>query len=385
MQNKNKIIFYFFLYTGLLFLSVNFCFALELEVAYPHITSALDITASATVPEYLKYIFNIGMFAGFFAAFVSLSYAGVLYFLSPVMPSGLSKAKDRVSGSISGLLILVLFYLIITTINPNLSFFRVAPLQTLPPPPAPAPQPGVNLYNSNVCPASAESSLYTNSIPDLSPLKLGKQVKSVKITNLPANNIYYLAFLYENPKFNGKCLLIPYSIGCKSGIDPFSLSVDIYRASFTPIGEITIFRNSNFTPEGGYFKILSSDISSSIGGGNAYMINLDNTRFTDSGCTVPEEEQDCTQYDDKGKCVSRECPTLASKNIGSIKIDGNYFVLAVYLSPSDTAAGPWTNCQSFSTVDDINKAGPRLIRWENVFNKSSTTLPNWLIVYPIVK
>ena len=83
----------------------------------------------------MLYLFNAGMLLGFFAVFISLAIAGSMYFLSPAKPDLLTEAKDRVGGAVSGLLILVLTYLIITTVNPQLSVFHLADLPELPPPP----------------------------------------------------------------------------------------------------------------------------------------------------------------------------------------------------------------------------------------------------------
>ena len=98
------------------FLYASNVFAADLEVKYPTIAGK-TLTASSSLPDYMIYLFNAGMLVGIFAVFVSLVIAGVMYFLSPVSVELKTDAKDRVSGAISGLLILALTYLIITTIN----------------------------------------------------------------------------------------------------------------------------------------------------------------------------------------------------------------------------------------------------------------------------
>lgn len=428
MQKKNKLLIYFCFFLFFLFLVAGFCFATALEVSYPHSSRASDITSSTTVPAYLFYVFYFGIFTGFFVAFLSLAYAGVLYILSPAMPSALAKAKDRIYGSFSGMLLLVLLYLIITTINPALSIFKVELLHKLPPPPPPPPPPpNVFLYDQPDCPnvsgiscdpvAEAMSGYLgcpgtevcdsktstcggvktsTSSIPNLSAIGLSNAIQSVKITNDPGNNIYFFSVLYANPKYRGECLMIPYNAVCQTPIKKFASSADIYKYSLTPSGLITIYRNPNFDTSGGFFTITASDIQKAAKAGTTKRIDLNTTYFGPSAdsatCTVPKDQQDCVKYDENGLCTQRTCPTLAEKSIGSIRINGNYLVVLVYYNQADpqsgaevTQNGTWNLCQSFPSPDDINKLGPRQIKWEDIRNNGDVVanLPNWLFIFPI--
>ena len=38
-----------------------------------------------------------------------------------------------------------------------------------------------------------------------------------------------------------------------------------------------------------------------------------------------------------------------------------------------------------TSIDDVNKKGPTETKWENIRNKISTNLPNWIVVFPIKK
>src|SRR3989344_1985989 len=122
-KNYKKLRFLFFCCFLIVFLSLPAVkiFAANLEVDYPTLITGAKVDSNTDLPNYLKYIFDAGIFLGFFSVFLSLIWAGVLYLLSPAMPDALANAKDRVSGAISGLLILATFYLIMTTINPNLA------------------------------------------------------------------------------------------------------------------------------------------------------------------------------------------------------------------------------------------------------------------------
>jgi hypothetical protein len=169
IKKKRKFIcigicFLFFLFFCFFCLPINKVSA-GLEVQYP-VISGQTLTPNSTLPSYVKYLFNAGMFLGFFAVLISLVIAGIMYFLSPVNAELLASAKDRISGAISGLLILVLTYLIVATINPQLSFFNLSPLPPTPPPPVAPPPPGVYLYSQTDC-SNTRVQANTSSISDL--------------------------------------------------------------------------------------------------------------------------------------------------------------------------------------------------------------------------
>jgi len=382
MPKVFKFLFFCFLIIGFLFLFLNYCKAIALEVDYP-VIQGQTITSQTSVPEYLKYVFDMGIFIGFFAVFLSLIWAGILYFLSPAIPNALADAKDRISGAISGLLILVLLYLIITTINPGLTIFRTTNLTKVPETPALPPPAGVYIYKSSDC-SPPDPAIRNSSILNLQELK--RNVRSVKITQNPAENIYYIAVLYESLNLSGKCQYINPNIGCHPNIEPFASSASILRYSYFSEGSVVFYRKPFYDSAGGYLVLKDTNI------GGYYVNNLESLRFTDSsaksqnnpeGCTVPEKERDCVQWNKKGDCVKRECPSLSKNNIGSIKIDGNYFVLLVYFAPSDKPKGPWSYCQAFPTSEDVNKEGPKQLKWENIKNMSSGKIPNWMLIYPV--
>jgi hypothetical protein len=395
------ICFIFFLCVSLFYLPINRACAAGLEVQYPTIAGQ-SIGAGIKLPDYVKYLFNAGMFIGFFAVFISLTIAGVIYFLSPINAGARADAKDRVSGAISGLLILALTYLIITTINPQLSILNSNELPSAPQPPVATKAPGVYFYNNaSDCPDNPAQLNTTTSVSDLGGLK--NKVNSINIIQNTNTNTSYVSILYNKTNLWGKCQYINPNQGCQT-IDPFAASASVHIYDFSPNGDgVYFYRKSCFnkisnqlngaaslvdycnTNSGGYYKIPNSDISGS--GGNIYVKNLEELSFTgDEGgdCNVPEEEQDCIKYDKNGNCTNdgRQCPTLGGKNISSIIINGNYLVLFVYFAPDDTPEGPWTSCQEFPTTDDVNKFGPEQMKWENIRN-SGGVIPNYVIIIPI--
>jgi len=382
-----------------------FCFhasktlAADLEVQYPKIAEQ-TITAESKLPDFVLYLFNFGMYIGFFSVIISLVVAGVMYFLSPLSSEILADAKDRINSALSGLLLLTLTYLITTTINPqlkDLDFSSLEPAEVAPVEVAKA-APGVYFYNQGGCSTEGVTPK-TASIPDLGE-GLRKRVNSVNIVHNTTAEVYYITILYENPNFWGKCQYINPNSGCSTVANPFASSASIYEYDFDPVqhnptdGGVYFFRKSCFNNEsakstkdlisyckqnsGGYFYVSNSEIK-----GIYSSQKLDTLKFIN----VPEEEKTCVKYDANGKCTRREAPSLSGENISSMIINGKYLVSLVYFSPTDSSSGPWTSCQEFPTADDFGKLGPRQIKWQNIRNPSGATgggaIPNYILIFPI--
>jgi len=363
---------FFFTLLSLCFFSANSVFAAGLEVQYP-VIAGQTLTASSRLPDYVIYLFNAGIFLGFFAVFLSLIIAGVMYLLSPAKADLLAEAKGRVGGAISGLLILVLTYLIITTINPQLSFFNFGELPSVPPPPAEKRAPGVYFYNTPGC-SNTRVQANTANVPDLGDSK--NKINSVGFIGDPTTGAYYVSVLYDAVNFQGRCLFLDPNRNCQN-VSPFAASASVYKYDFSPNGDgVYFYRKSFFNDKGGVFKVSNSSISP------IYVQRLNDLKFVG----VPEEEQDCAKYDTNGKCAKdgRRAPSLGGENISSVKINGDYFVLFVYLGPNDTPSGIWTSCQEFPTVEDANKIGPQQIKWSSVRNTSGV-VPNYVLIVPIQK
>lgn len=397
---KHQKIYYFCLtiittvYAGLICLLPGYIFALEVQ--YPAMSNTPAITDSTSLPIYVKYLFEFGMSVGLFAVMISLVMAGVMYLMSPAKPGLLGEAKDRVGGAISGLLILIFTYLIVTTLNPQLNVFNIESLTPVTPPPSQInSSPGVHFYKQTGCPSeSRDSKNSSSSIPDLGKLKNG--VNSINIVQDGLSEIYYISILYDAINFVGKCQYIDPNNGCQN-VSPFAASASIHKYDDSPNGDgVYLYRKSYFNEEGGWLKISNSQIQNA-GSDNLYSADLNQLRFTGSSssnnCNVPEDEQDCIKYDDNGTCCTdetcdssgRRCPTLGGENISSIKINGSYLVLLAYVAPMDNqGGGPWTYCQEFPTVDDVNKTGPQQIKWQHIRNLSGMT-PNYILIIPIGK
>lgn len=387
------IILLVFLLVGFFYLQANKTLAVNLEVEYPTI-SGQTLGADTKLPDYVLYLFKAGVFLGFFSVFISLVIAGVMYLLSPAKPDLMADAKDRISGAISGLLILALTYLIITTINPQLSVFNFNPPEVAPPPDIIEQKTaGIYFYNGDNCPTTENPQPNTSGLQDLGPLK--NKLRSVGI--IKDVNSQYVSILYDTINFRGRCLYLDPNKDCQPTVDPvtngaFASSASVYKYDPNPNGNgVYFYRKSNYNDKAGYYVVPNSKIK------GIRIEKLSDLCFTGSeqktcatmnpegkDCTVPKEEQDCIKYEKDGTCKdeNRKCPSLAGENISSMWVRGDYIVLFVYFSPTDKPDGIWTSCQEFPTIADVNKLGPAQIKWESIRNNSGV-VPNYVVIIPI--
>lgn len=354
-------------------LCADFALAAKLEVKYPISQSGISIVDTNTpIPLFLKYIFDFGMFLGFATAFYSLAYAGILYLWSGAQPERRSEARDRVWGAVSGVLILALSYLIITTLNPQLKFFKLGELQEIPPIASNRP-PGVYFFTNDTC--AGDVSQHTSNINDFGT-NLTNKVGSALIVNNP--NMSFVSTIYSSPNLWGKCLDIdPNNYSCQR-IERINSSASIHIYDFNPDNNpdndgVYFYRKTFFNPEGGFLKISNYQIQKD-GFFSGYLSDLS---FQD----VPEKDKICIKWDKNNTCTEKKDPSLAGREISSIKIAGNYIVYFVYFDPQDNPAGPWEYCQEFPAPYDINREGPQQFRWEATPNQKK--LANWVYIYPV--
>lgn len=365
-----------------------------LEVSYPEI-SGKTITKDTGLPDYAEYLFNIGMFLGFFTAFISLVVAGVLYFLSPINASFKSNARDRISGAISGLLILIFTYLIITTINPSLNILKFDKPETVAENNEQQNKiekdPGIYFYDKKDC-LDTRAQPNTLSLKDLGALK--NKINSVGVIQDSENEIFYVSILYANPDLWGKCQYLDPNEECQK-VEPFASSASIYEFDPDPNGDgVYFYRNSCFNQgytninglisycndnSGGYYKVSNDEIKNDEED-SLFIAKLDSLKFTN----VPKEQKDCVEFKNNGYCTKEglKAPSLGGENISSVIINGDYLVLFVYRGPKDNKGGPWLSCQEFPTINDINRMGPQQIKWQNIRN-SGGIVPNYVIIIPI--
>lgn len=377
-----------------LFTCSQLVYGAALELEYPETILGTTITGSSDIAQYLKYVFEAGIALGLIVVVITFAVAGILYFLSPI-PNSTSKAKEMLSGATSGLLIIVLAYLIITTINPYLSVFNMDPLADL----GETPDEEIKTYGLSVYKSEGCSNLggtYKYNILDFEGLK--NIISSVKIAQDTESGASYIAILYDNINNWGACQYIDPNKGCqKSRVSVASATV--YEYNFSPSGNgIVLYRNSfnkvsgkGANKDNGYLRISQGDI------GGLYWQELKNLSFTgdsirqpdittspndSSSCTVPYPERDCVKWSDSGLCIARRCPTLDQENLSSIELDGDYLVVLLYIGPNDdTNNFTYSYCQAFPAESDINKYGPQQVKWDAI--RSSGRKPNYILIIPI--
>lgn len=134
MNQKYKIILFiavFICFCGIIFPG-DFTFAdRELESDYPEAPSSPDdsalspSTTKTTLPEYVKYLFNLLIGAGGILAFTMFVFGGVMWLLSAGNPGIIESGKKKMFNGIMGLSLLLCSYLIIYTINPDITILRL--------------------------------------------------------------------------------------------------------------------------------------------------------------------------------------------------------------------------------------------------------------------
>lgn len=391
---KQKIIIFLIAYV-FIFADASFCFA-ENVLKIP----APPIPGSVKLPEYLTWVFNAGIGIGFFSVAFALIASGVFFLLSGGLPSMRSKAKDWLSGAISGFLIFEMLYLIITTIYPPLAIFKFGEaLKT----PNICPNSVTNADGTIYCPPSRLHGVYlyegsscggdyhptTSSISNFGEFAK-KPINSAQIIQDTKNGTYYIALIYDTQNYYGQCQYITPDESCNDlELENPAKSASVYVYNYHPAGTVTFYRNGVFDENGGYLTLQTSDINKSDDD-NLYEVELKTLRFTGNhvgspniaDCTVPEDQQDCIAWDKNGNCTQKECPTLANNNISSIEISGDYLVVLEYLKNGPSIMGDF--CQAYPKDADINKIGPKQVKWDPI-NNAKQFWANYVLIIPIKK
>jgi len=96
---------------------------LALETTWPDspLTPGFTLTDESTLTDMVRYFYEWGLFIGGLAVFISLLIGGFLYLTSMGNPGRMAEAKDRIFSALIGLVLLFSIYLILNTINPELT------------------------------------------------------------------------------------------------------------------------------------------------------------------------------------------------------------------------------------------------------------------------
>lgn len=141
----------------IIFLLIAFLFqatyAFALEIKYPSVPGAItpqeieqklkagEIEKEDVLPLYFKYYFNLSLIIVVLICLGVLIFGATLFLLSPAKPVVLVSAKRWIFSGLLGLLILFSSYLVLVTINPQLSLLRLGREEAEVPPGRVAPLP----------------------------------------------------------------------------------------------------------------------------------------------------------------------------------------------------------------------------------------------------
>lgn len=98
------------------------------EIAWPDspMGTALAEYRSTTITALVRYFYEWGISIGALFAFVSIVVAGFQYLTSTGSPFKIAKAMERIKASFLGLALLLGTFLILNTINPDLTFLDIS-------------------------------------------------------------------------------------------------------------------------------------------------------------------------------------------------------------------------------------------------------------------
>jgi len=203
MRKAKKILPIIFLIIFLVFIFWSFTFAQETEVKYPQVGGAETPTQVKTaLPKYINYLFALSLAIAGLIAFASLVYGGFRYIASAGSPVAMSDAKSQITAGILGLVILLVSFLLLRTINPQLVVLKVGPKEF---------EKGVILYNSLNCqggpsPIGEEGKEF---------LRVRRSLSSLEEFNGKTQSVYFY-----NPGEEMEVYIFPNDGGFKPGNDP---------------------------------------------------------------------------------------------------------------------------------------------------------------------
>jgi len=332
---KNKFLIFLIFFAALLFLGANFVSALTLEV--PSLKVSCPDSGSC-LPQYVSSIFSWAISIAGVLSLISFIVGAVGLIISGDNPTLHGDSIDRMKGAVIGLALTLCSLLILTTINPVFKNPTLTPLPAAPTIAMPIIT-GVFYYTQPGC-AGDSSGPNTSSQNHIDSAFAGK-IKSIKIINDPAKDIYYGAIFHATPGLEnaGDCSSPIVSTTCSPvNVDPFA--ADIFKINKTPNTSgtgVTFYSEAYGWTTGmnaGSKVIKNTDI---IPANDSYTAYAASMRFDYTGVNRPDVYKhkcdssksadaignragiDCSE----GACETfKDCP-------GSIKINGKYLV---YLS-----------------------------------------------------
>ena len=148
MKKHLKTILFFL---SLIFLSVSTVFAQEwkMETSWPDspVPDGVELTSESNIAELIAYFYEWGIAIGIIIFFGLLIFSGLKMLTSAGNPEKYKSAKKRITTSVSGLIVLLGSFLILNTINPDLT--KIKKIET--------PDLSVNISEFQDDPSSSEN------------------------------------------------------------------------------------------------------------------------------------------------------------------------------------------------------------------------------------
>ena len=126
--------------------------ALELNLEYPSFTvggETFDLNTTQHLNQVVVWFYYFIIALAGFSAFVMLVWGGAEWLVSAGNPTRISSARERITSAITGLLIILVSFLILQTINPELTTLTFPET----PPPSDWPSPPDNGTGPGTCPS----------------------------------------------------------------------------------------------------------------------------------------------------------------------------------------------------------------------------------------
>jgi hypothetical protein len=104
-----------------------FALAYALETSWPESPMHTKVEKTTNLGQFIKYLYEWGIALGGVATFIAFVIAGFQYITSIGNPQTMKDAIDRIKSAMFGLVLLLSAYVLLNTINPELTSFHLDP------------------------------------------------------------------------------------------------------------------------------------------------------------------------------------------------------------------------------------------------------------------
>ncbi|MDA3840043.1 MAG: pilin [Patescibacteria group bacterium] len=129
LRNKIKLIIFLSSFLLLFFVNINISFALDLQVDIPG-QEALDFNGTTKpIGQYISNLYNYAISIVGIVATIMLMFGGFTWLTAGGSGEKVGKARDMIFGSLTGLVLALTSYTILTMVNPDLVNFKIQKIQ----------------------------------------------------------------------------------------------------------------------------------------------------------------------------------------------------------------------------------------------------------------